>query len=86
MRRSTRNFNNPPGHFRHLNFSTLDRSNALPRIVRFVCHTLTKGPIVNYVPGGGGAVVLEGVYNFKTSPFMGGKFFTGKKNEGGHIL
>ena len=28
--------------------------------------------------GGGG-------YNFKTSPFLGGKFFTGKKHEGGQI-
>ena len=27
--------------------------------------------------GGGG-----GGYNFKTSPFLGGKFFTGKKHEG----
>ena len=32
----------------------------------------------------GGAVVLEGGggYNFKTSPFLGGKFFSGKKHEG----
>ena len=36
--------------------------------------------------GGGGAVVLEGGYNFKTSPFLGGKFFSGKKHEGGQIL
>ena len=36
-------------------------------------------------PGGGeGGVVLEGEYNFKT--FLGGKFFTGKKHEGGQIL
>ena len=33
--------------------------------------------------GGGGGVVLERWYNFKTSPFLGGKFFTGK---GGQIL
>ena len=43
-----------------------------------------KGPIINYVPRG--AVFLEGTYNFKTSPFLGGKFFTGKKHEGGQIL
>ena len=44
-----------------------------------------KGPIVNYVPRG--AVFLEGGgYNFKTSPFLGDKFFTGKKHEGGQIL
>ena len=35
---------------------------------------------------GGGVVVLEGGYNFKTSPFLGGNFFTGKKHEGGQIL
>ena len=31
---------------------------------------------------------LEGGYNFKTSFFFGGggKFFTGKKHEGGQIL
>ena len=29
-------------------------------------------------------MVLEGGYNFKTSAFLGGKFFTGKKHEGGH--
>ena len=40
--------------------------------------------MVNYVPWG--AVVLEGGYNFKTSPLLGGKFFTGKKHEGGQIL
>ena len=40
---------------------------------------LPKGPIVYYVPAGGG-------YNFKTSPFLGGKFFSGKKHEGGQIL
>ena len=33
--------------------------------------------------GGGG---FEGGYNFKTSPLLGGKFFTGKKREGGQIL
>ena len=33
--------------------------------------------------GGGG---FGGGYNFKTSPFLGGKFFTGKKHEGGQIL
>ena len=44
----------------------------------------SKGPIVYYIPGG--AVVLEGGYNFKTSPFLGGKFFSGKKHEGGQIL
>ena len=27
-------------------------------------------------------MVLEGGYNFKTSPFLGGKFFSGKKHEG----
>ena len=31
----------------------------------------------------GGGVVLETEYNFKTSPFLGGKFFNGK---GGQIL
>ena len=36
--------------------------------------------------GGGAAVVLEGGYNFKTSPFLGCKFFTGKKHERGQIL
>ena len=36
---------------------------------------------------GGRAVVLEGGgYNYKTSPSLGGKFFTGKKHEGGQIL
>ena len=35
---------------------------------------------------GVGAVVLEEGYNFKTSPFLGGKFFTGEKHEGGQIL
>ena len=42
-----------------------------------------KGPIVNYVPGGGGG--FGGGYNFKTSPFLGGTFFTGKKHEGGQM-
>jgi len=28
-------------------------------------------------------VVLEGGYNFKTSPILRGKFFSGKKHEGG---
>ena len=32
--------------------------------------------------GGGGGGGLEGGYNVKTSPFLGGKFFTGKKHEG----
>ena len=36
--------------------------------------------------GGGGGGGLGGGYNFKTSPFLGGKFFTGKKHEGGQIL
>ena len=45
---------------------------------------LHKGPIVNYVPGG--AVILEGGYIFKTSRFLGVKFFTGKKYEEGQIL
>ena len=31
-------------------------------------------------------MVLEGGYNFKTSPFLGGKSFSGKKHEGGQIL
>ena len=31
-------------------------------------------------------MVLEGGYNFKTRPFLGGKFFSGKKHEGGQIL
>ena len=43
-----------------------------------------KGPIVYYVRGGVGG--FGGGYNFKTSPFLGGKFFTGKKHEGGQIL
>ena len=37
-------------------------------------------------PGGGGRSGFGGGYNFKTSPFLGGKFFTGKKHEGGQIL
>ena len=45
-----------------------------------------KGPIVNYVPGRVRAVDFGGGYNFKTSPFLGGTFFTGKKHEGGQIL
>ena len=36
--------------------------------------------------GGGGTMVLEGGYNFKTSSFFGGKFFTDKKHEWGQIL
>ena len=36
-------------------------------------------------PGGNGGG-FGGGYNFKTSPFFGGKFFTGKKHEGGQIL
>ena len=46
---------------------------------------LSKGPIVYYVPRGGGGFGGGG-YNFKTSPFLGGKFFSGKKHEGGQIL
>ena len=37
-------------------------------------------------PGGGGRWFWRGGYNFKTSPFLGGKFFSGKKHEGGQIL
>ena len=40
----------------------------------------------SFITSQGGAVVLEGGYNFKTSPFLGGKFFSGKKHEGGQIL
>ena len=47
---------------------------------------IVGGPIVNYAPGGGGGRGFGGGYNFKTSPFLGGKFFTGKKHEGGQIL
>ena len=37
--------------------------------------------------GGGRVVVLEeGGTNFKTSAFLGGKIFPGKKHEGGQIL
>ena len=38
--------------------------------------------------GGGGEVrwFWRGGYNFKTSAFLGGKFFSGKKHEGGQIL
>ena len=48
-----------------------------------------KGPIVYYVPSGGGGFGGGGGgrgYNFKTSSFLGGKFFSGKKHEGGQIL
>ena len=31
-------------------------------------------------------MVLEGGYNFKRSAFLGGKFFSGQKHEGGQIL
>ena len=37
----------------------------------------------SFITSQGGAVVLEGGYNFKTSAFLGGKFFSGKKHEGG---
>ena len=40
----------------------------------------------SFITSQGGAVVLEGGYNFKTSAFLGGKFFSGKKHEGGQIL
>ena len=40
--------------------------------------------IVNYVPRGRG-VVLEGDTVLKQAPF-GGRFFTGKKDEGDQIL
>ena len=40
----------------------------------------------SFITSQGGAVVLEGRYNFKTSAFLGGKFFSGKKHEGGQIL
>ena len=36
--------------------------------------------------GGGGGGGFGGGYNFKTSTFLGGKFFSGKKHEGGQIL
>ena len=39
--------------------------------------------ITSQVVGGG---VFGGGYNFKTSPFLEGKFFTGKKHEGSQIL
>ena len=48
-----------------------------------IVQVVNKGPIVNYVPGRGGGGGFGGGYNFKTSPFLGGKFFTGKKHEGG---
>ena len=35
---------------------------------------------------GGGGGVFGGGYNFETSPFLEGKFFTGKKHEGDQIL
>ena len=35
---------------------------------------------------GGGDGGFGGGYNFKTSPFLEGKFFTGKKHDGGQIL
>ena len=41
-----------------------------------------KLQIIYYVPGGEGSVVLEG-FNFKTNPFLEGKFFTSEKREGG---
>ena len=37
----------------------------------------------HWLAGGGG---FGGGCNFKTSPFLGGKFFSGKKHEGGQIL
>ena len=37
-------------------------------------------------PGRGGSGGFGGRYNFKTSPFLGGKFFTGKKHEGVQIV
>ena len=40
----------------------------------------------SFITSQGGAVVLEGGYNFKTSAFLGGKFFSGRKHEGGQIL
>ena len=50
----------------------------------FSSMTKVKGPIVHYFPGGGGG--FGGGYNFKSSPFLRGKFFTGKKHKGGQIL
>ena len=47
-------------------------------------HLLRDRSLIKSQGGGGvGGVVLERGYNFKTSPFLGGKFFTGK---GGQIL
>ena len=40
-----------------------------------------KLQIIYYVQGGAGSVVLEG-FNFKTNPFLEGKFFTSEKREG----
>ena len=41
----------------------------------------------SFITSQGGAEVLEGGgYNFKTSTFLEGKFFSGKKHEGGQIL
>ena len=37
-------------------------------------------------PGRGAAVVLEGGTILKQAAFLGGKFFPGKKHEGGQIL
>ena len=37
-------------------------------------------------PGGGEGRWFGRGYNFQTRPFLGGKFFTGKKHEGGQML
>ena len=52
--------------------------------LRFMCCVTIRDR--SFITSQGGAVVLEGGYNFKTRPFLGGKFFSGKKHEGGQIL
>ena len=47
-------------------------------------HYLRDRSLITSRGGGGGG--FGGGYTLKASPFLGGKFFTGKKHEGGQIL
>ena len=52
---------------------------------RIVIEETVRGRWLITSQGGGGGG-FEGGCNFKTSPFLGGKIFTGKKHEGDQIL
>ena len=59
-----------------------ERNHRFKKKKKTSCRSLRDRNLITSQGGG----VFGGGYNFKTSPFLEGKFFTGKKHEGGQIL